>query len=171
MPIKARVFENVIRVGVVNYDEYPAAGPLVWAEVDPCNSWVLDYKWHTIKGGYVATTIGRSTVLLHRLILPEAKEVDHIDRNKLNNRKVNLREASRSVNTQNTEPRGISGYRGVRRVSQNSWKAYTQLDGKPHTIGHFPTAELAARAYNTMARQLYGDNAYQNTIEESEQPL
>lgn len=108
---------------------------------------------------------------MHRLILPNVPEVDHADRNKLNNRRSNLRPSNRSMNTQNTEGRGFVPYRGVfrdriRGGALNSRYRITYMDNGVQVFPRerYDTAEAAARAYNEHAVRVYGPTAFQNEV-------
>src|SRR4028119_626146 len=81
------------------------------------------YRWQVTPNGYIYTkiTIGfkkRKSVSLSRLVMgePEGLEVDHIDRDKFNNQKANLRLCTRSENVKNTRARGASRFKGVSKV-------------------------------------------------------
>jgi hypothetical protein len=102
-------------------------------------------------------------VYLHRLVM-DAKPgqvIDHIDGNTLDNRRRNLRVATRSQNAQNRRAVGRSGYLGVE-VHEGGFVARTQHKGVRHYIGLFKTAEDAARAYDKKALELHGDGARLN---------
>lgn len=95
-------------------------------------------------------------VRMHRHILgvTDAKVlVDHINRNPLDNRRANLRLASKSENTANGGGWGRSKYRGVAWDKRNSrWRASVTKDGRRKNLGRFDTEEAAARAYDAAAR-------------------
>lgn len=56
-----------------------------------------------------------------------------------------------------------SKYRGVSYIqSKKSWRARIEKNGKAYYLGDFANEELAAKAYNTAARELFGDMAYEN---------
>lgn len=119
--------------------------------------------------GYAATTINYKTVRLHRIIMnaPKNMEVDHINKNTLDNRKVNLRLCTKQQNQYNAKIRkdNISGYKGVNYKTQNKkWRAYVRKDGKHCHLGYFNTKEEAARAYNKVASYLYGEFACLNKM-------
>lgn len=58
-----------------------------------------------------------------------------------------------------------SSYRGVSFSSRNQkWKAAIKVNGKSLTIGFYETEEQAARQYNKVAREKFGDIAYQNRV-------
>lgn len=86
--------------------------------------------WHVDNRGYVGRTIKQKRELMHRILLspPQGMVVDHIDGNKLNNRRSNLRVIKPSHNQQNIRfPHKLakSGYRGVKKADG------VQRDGMP----------------------------------------
>jgi hypothetical protein len=86
---------------------------------------VEDFKWHIQSKGYIAS---KEAGLLHRLIIgaSNGQIVDHINRNKLDNRKVNLRIASRSTNVHNSKipVTNTTGIKGVCFHKQSgNWEA------------------------------------------------
>ena len=129
------------------------------------------------KCGYarVSATAGidktSSSVGLHRLIVnaPEGMLVDHINRNSLDNRRLNLRLCTMSQNKANSEGRSCRTvpYKGLRfdkRRKTNKWLARIGVNGKIRNLGSFPTAELAAIAYNVAAVEEFGGFACLNVI-------
>lgn len=91
--------------------------------------------------------------------------VDHIDGNPLNNQRENLRWVTQSQNMMNKrrQSNNTSGYRGV---SEDAWGfgAYVWKDRKRTWLGHFPTAKLAAEAYNKAATIIHGQYAKLNIL-------
>lgn len=62
-----------------------------------------------------------------------------------------------------------SRYRGVSYIkSKKVWRSRIEKNNKSFFLGDFPSEDVAARAYNKAARDLFGDLAYQNIIEKSE---
>ncbi|HEY4832768.1 MAG TPA: HNH endonuclease [Waddliaceae bacterium] len=94
----------------------------------------------------------------------EGMEVDHINRNGLDNRRSNLRLATPSQNRVNSEKKiGVSGFRGVRWDTQRrKWRADIQFKGKKIALGHSNDKELLAKLYDKKEKELYGDFAYIN---------
>lgn len=129
------------------------------------------HTWYSNPEGYIFTMDGKKRIFLHRMIVdcPAHLEVDHINRNPLDNRKVNLRVATRSQNLQNRTSKKdafTSNYKGVSwDKTRTKWRATIQLDKKSKTIGRFRTEKEAALAYNEKAKELHGEFAYLNTIE------
>lgn len=98
---------------------------------------------------------------LHRLIMgdPEGLEIDHINRDTLDNRKVNLRSVSRSVNRQNLAVFSNNKSSGVRNVSwhvrDKNWQVCVNAFGKAHYFGRFNTLEEAELIAIEARRQLH----------------
>lgn len=89
--------------------------------------------------------------------------VDHINGNGLDNRRSNLRPATHVENMQNMKIRSgnRSGFKGVSRAL-GKWRARIRLDGRQRHLGCFTTREAAARAYDTAAREHFGEFACVN---------
>lgn len=120
------------------------------------------YIWTTDRGYASNVRLG----LMHRYLLnaPKHLEVDHKNRDRSDNRRCNLRLATRPQNQWN---RGnIEGkYRGVTyRKLHNTWRSRITYLGKDLHIGDYQTAAEAARAYNAKAKELYGEFANLNKI-------
>lgn len=136
--------------------------------------WLNQYNWRANHDGTVLGWMGTSKdkqrpILIHRLILnaPEHLEVDHIDGNRLNNQRSNLRLATSSQNKMNRGPRkdNTSGYKGVSWHSQRlKWTARVKAGQKYIHLGLFDSKEAAALAYNSAARLLHGEFAWLNNI-------
>ena len=123
------------------------------------------FRWRATqihKRTYATTTINGRTTYMHRLLMPEALEVDHQNRDGLDNRRENLRPCTHAQNMANAEfPRGASGYRGVR-VMRSRWQARLKVSGKVRYLGVYDTPEEAARAYDVAAFDAFGEFAAQN---------
>lgn len=78
------------------------------------------YSWYIDSGGYVRTTLQNGTLRLHQLLMGKAPEGllwDHINRDKKDCRKENLRIATRQINTYNRDVyiNSTTGIRGIRK--------------------------------------------------------
>jgi len=97
---------------------------------------------------------------------PAGLEVDHINHNRLDNRRCNLRIATRRENCANTRPtvNCSSGYKGVSFCKQTKkWRAFVTPDGRATTtIGRYDTAEEAALVRDQAVFQLHGEFAWLN---------
>jgi hypothetical protein len=102
------------------------------------------------------------------LSIEQGRIVDHVDRNGLNNRKANLRPATRSQNRFNQKRRrdNSSGFKGVRLSrSAQRWRASIRAEGRIYYLGGFATPIEAARAYNAAALRLHGPFALLNPVD------
>lgn len=133
---------------------------------------VSGYNWYLTSRGYVATTtkIGKLKKIckLHTLIFkaPLGLQVDHLNRNGLDNRRENLRWCTHAQNQANRSlyKRNTSGYKGVSfHKPCQKWRAYIGRTPQQY-LGVFHTKEDAARAYNAAAKELYGEFACLNKI-------
>ena len=98
---------------------------------------------------------------------------DHINGYGLDNRRENLRDATRSQNGYNVSIRrdGSSGFKGVSPCKQTGrWQVRISANGRNRHIGRYRTAEEAAHAYDDAARDLHGEFARLNFPEPGEQP-
>jgi hypothetical protein len=94
-------------------------------------------------------------------------EVDHQDRDGLNNRWRNLRQATSSENQKNKTAysNNKSGYKGVSfDNTRGKFVAQIQSDKKHKMLGRFDCPREAAHAYNVAAIQLHGEFAVLNPI-------
>ena len=123
--------------------------------------WLSQWNW---SGEYATRTEKGRLIIMHRLILktPKGKLTDHINRNKLDNRKANLRVCSNAENIRNIGMRShnTSGYKGVHKHRQSGrWRASIRVDGKNHNLGLFKNPKDAAQAYILAAKKYHGNFA------------
>jgi hypothetical protein len=125
------------------------------------------YRW-TETNGYAITKINRKNVYMHRLLTnaPTGLDVDHINRDKLDNRKSNLRICTHQQNRYNSRKSTCFSwktahpqYKGVRRNRSGGWDAFTRSEGRYKHLGSFPTPEQAARAYDADSKGRFGEFA------------
>lgn len=143
------------RIAVIDSADMALVTPFIWS---------LRHRNHT---DYAETRTGNRLLLMHRLIMAadDDHDVDHRDGNGLNNRRGNLRLATRSQNLCNRRrPANTSSrFRGVCFDKQTGrWTAQIGRDGKCKRLGRFVTEEEAALAYDSAARQLHGEFATVN---------
>lgn len=135
---------------------------------------LAQWRWYYARVGYAARRKrrpGRSSIVvyMHREIMCSefGQEVDHINRDRLDNRRENLRVATSSQNkfNQGKQANNTSGYKGVSFHKQRGrWVAEIWQFNKKHYLGLFETREAAAKAYNDAALRLHGEFAHQNLI-------
>lgn len=128
------------------------------------------YSWYAIRGRAPTDACGKKApVSLHRYLLGEPpEEVDHRNRDGLDNRRENLRKVTHAQNMMNSPSReGSSRFKGVSR-SRNGWEAAIRDDYKTVRLGGFNLEEDAALAYDEAARRLHGEFARFNFPHEGE---
>ncbi len=130
---------------------------------------VSRYKWSRMKNGYFKASLGsreKGHVLLHRLLMnpPDDMVVDHINGDKSNCKRSNLRICTQAENSRNASlnKNNICGYKGVYfDPRRKRWYSRIHM-GRTHSLGGFETAEDAALAYDVAAEALHGDFAKGN---------
>lgn len=100
-------------------------------------------------------------VSMHRQIMeaPVGVEVDHENRDTLDNQRGNLRLATHAENCRNRRPRSdsASGHKGLQwRPKLKQWVVRIQVDGKRTHVGCFRTLEAAKDAYRCAAEKFHG---------------
>lgn len=128
-------------------------------------------KWHWNIRGYAisSTYINRKVgcLYMHRVIMntPEGMQTDHINGDKLDNRKENLRVCTSAENKANKgkQSNNTAGYKGVCwQKYAKKWQAQIKANGTLRYLGLFDTAKEAARAYNEVAKEIHGEFARLN---------
>ncbi len=135
------------------------------------------YRWRAwFKGNYwyAVTTITdsggqRRNIEMHRMVLGygygDKAEIDHKNRDGLNNTRLNLRDATRTQNRQNQAVRADSqsGFKGVSYCKrEGNWRARITVNGKRQTLGYYDNPLDAATAYDAAAMQHFGEFAVTN---------
>lgn len=135
--------------------------------------WLNQWKWHITKKGYAARNYweGKITknIKMHRLILntPINMQSDHINGNRLDNRRNNLRIVNQYQNQRNSRLRkdSITGYKGASwHKASNKWQSQIFANNQKIYLGLYLTKELAAKAYDKKAKELFGEFARLNVI-------
>lgn len=133
---------------------------------------IMQYKWHVNSTGYIEGTVEGKILKLHRYIMNATEDqiVEHIDKNKLNNVTENLRFTTFSISNHTKKinyKNKSSKYTGVRlHKTRNKWMSEIYKDKKCYFIGYFENENDAAMAYNNKAKELYGEFAKLNIINE-----
>lgn len=127
---------------------------------------VSKYTWSIAGPGYPMTHIdGGKRVCLHEVLMGKADkgfEWDHIDRNKLNNSRSNLRMVKPIINKQNQGMyrNNTSGAKGVYWArNRNKWMAYIRDKGKMIGLGYFVNFQDAIEARKIAEIKYRGNNA------------
>lgn len=131
------------------------------------------YRWCT-SHGYASTSVylgggrkNKKSVVyrMHRLVMDAqpGQIVDHINGNRLDNRKQNLRFCTHAENMRNSKPHKNSTqpYKGVKK-HRNKWLARIMHNRKEVSLGMYETPEQAAEAYDSAAKKYHGEFALTN---------
>jgi len=145
---------------------------------------IVDEKWHpiisasawTYNGHYAIRAVrvskgesGRRTLMMHSVILPPKAGyfADHINGNKLDNRRANLRYATRTENGGNRpmQKNNTTGYKGVSfHIRKKKYGASIKHQQKQKNLGYFDTPEEASAAYNAAAEKHFNEFARLNAV-------
>lgn len=124
------------------------------------------YKFYAVRWSKVSEGwLPRKMIFMHREILqtPSNMETDHISGSSLDNRRGNLRVATRSENAANV--RRKTGYKGLCwDKRRKKFMAYIQKECKSKFLGYFETRDEAAIAHNKAAKTIHGNFACLNQI-------
>ncbi len=150
----------------LEYD--PVSGLFKWRKRTSNRISVGDVAGVKAGNGYIYIALHDRRLLAHRVAWfyvtgkwPE-EQLDHINRDRADNRLVNLRPASQSQNSCNGVLRSTnkSGYRGVSwEKRKKKWQARIVKDRKQYLLGYFATKESAYDAYLEAASRLHGEFA------------
>jgi hypothetical protein len=141
--------------------------------VDPIDAdlsvklWTVDLPYPPRTTTYAVRREGNKKVYMHRVILERfvgrplspSECVDHINRDGIDNRRSNLRLATKASNSHNTtgRPNASSKYKGVSwNKHAGKWMAQIKSNGDHLYLGIFENEEEAAEAYSKAAHELHG---------------
>lgn len=132
---------------------------------------VRQYGWWEMSNGYIVfQSSDNVAILLHRLVIGAKKGevVDHINHDKKDNRKSNLRTANQECNMMNASARkdNTSGHTGVWKDNRTGkWVAEIRAHKKKINLGHYATLNDAVAARKRGEQKYFGDWAYSNSID------
>lgn len=129
-------------------------------------NYLSQWTWFVTKkgNGYPARTKHNKnkpdkTIFMHRIInkTPEGKQTDHINRNKLDNRKENLRTVNNTMNQINKglQKNNVSGYPGVSKRPNGKWWARLYYNGKMFSLGCYEKIQDAVEARKVAEREVW----------------
>ena len=134
------------------------------------------FHWSVDGSGYPQRAIKingkHRPIRMHRDILKlnAGEHADHINHDKLDNKRTNLRKCTQQENNRNMPmlKTNTSGYRGVYekkdKFRNNKWVSEIHVNNKKIHLGLFKTPEDAAQAYNKAAQQYFGEFARLNIL-------
>lgn len=119
------------------------------------------YSFRTHNKGYISTSIKGKTKYLHQIIFGNTKEgfeIDHINRDKLDNRKSNLRECKHIDNTHNRIKENKYTQQGITKIERLKKKPYHVRVANKH-IGYYASIEEARKARIKAEKEMYKEFA------------
>lgn len=157
----------------------PVSGGKYEALVDDEDYHLLMQKKWRLSSGYPARNVRyidekgkrcRKTLRMHVQLnaAPLGFTTDHINGDKLDNRKENLRNVTKKQNQMNRKvsKHSTSGFKGVGWCKQTKkWRLSMTINGVYRTLGRFSCIKEAALKYNEYARKYHGEFARLNIIE------
>lgn len=159
-PVKTRVrkLNTIIEIGDIAWIRLNRG----WCVIDRADIELVNHiTWHLGSDRYVCGKDGK-TLQMHRVIMNPGKGqiVDHINGDRTDNRRSNLRLCGMSENLWNSRFRdnNSSGYKGVSKHKRSGrWQAKITVRYKQHHLGLFDSAEEAAKAYDEASKRLHGE--------------
>lgn len=150
-------------------NKYEEIGDTVYVKMNNCNDVMLCDKkdweivknitWHKNNKGYAAYGIDGSKEKFHQVIMPtkEGQMIDHINGNKLDNRRINLRIVSKSDNCFNCKRKTtVSGKTGVRLLPNGKWGAFITKNKIVHNLGVYKDLREAVEARKKAEIEFFG---------------
>lgn len=149
---------------IVLYDRYNREKARAIIDADKVDD-VINTKWYQRPDGYVAANNykGQGYTYLHSVVLEKdscGTYVDHRDRNRLNNKKSNLRIATPSQNGMNKciRSNNTSGRVGVHWSTTNRrWCAMISDNGRHINLGYFDDFDDAVACREAAEREHFGE--------------
>jgi hypothetical protein len=141
---------------------------------------LIQYPWH-MHHEYAVTTLKvylpnkrQTEISMQNMLfnLANGMELDHVDGNKLNNQRQNLRICTHADNCKNRGMRSDSqsGRKGVSPIPGNKWRATINIGGKNIHLGCLSSIDEASDAYDRAATSQYGEFARTNAFLEKCNP-
>lgn len=173
----ALVSGNTKSCGNCSWGRYEESGNHIIGYFEDGHSFLIDrcdygeakkHRWWVDKGsGYFVTSVGGLLQYLHRLIMPDREGLvcDHRNRDKSDNRRENLRYATKKENAQNRSMgrNNTSGYIGVCwHIRQNKYVAAIKVNNRTINLGAYHSAVEAARVRDKAALFYFGSFANLN---------
>jgi len=129
------------------------------------------FKWcyngkYAVRGQWNSESKCTDIISMHRFLtgFPDDKQIDHINGDKLDNRRSNFRACSGKENQRNMSLRNGYSTKGVHYMRKRShlsspWQAYITVDRKRKHLGYYETQQDAQKAYNSAAIEHFGEFA------------
>lgn len=131
---------------------------------------IKDYCWYKTRQGYIKTSYQKNNIVMHKLVMGlydnnnyDKYDVDHIYHNKNDNRKSQLRLATRSQNSMNCKVKSTntSGVTGVSwDKDRNKWIANIKVNYKNIYLGRYDNIKDAIKARQDAEIKYFGEYRY-----------
>jgi len=155
-------------VALVDDEDVPLVSGILWH--------LHSSAGHKYAQGHIGSSRrDRKHLLMHRLIMkPEpGRQIDHVNGNGLDNRRCNLRLCNvveNGGNKRKTTNATTSRFKGVSKCPKSGkWVAAIKFNRSRTYLGRHESEEVAARAYDAAARNLFGEFARVNFPDKAEQ--
>lgn len=151
---------------ILLYDTYGTETNRTIIDIEDIDN-IIKYKWHCRNNGYCGAN---SNILLHRIVMNAKKGeyIDHINGNRLDNRKQNLRKCT---NQENNFNKGLYSHNtsGVTGVSwdkrRNKWEVSIKINQKKMYLGRFDNFNDAVNKRKETEMIYFGEFAYKENVE------
>ncbi len=125
--------------------------------------YLKEFKWHLNSWGSAQSLINGEKRMMHRMVAERAgidcsNDINHVSRDRLDNRRENLRAATRSQSLAYGLPRG-PGLKGTRMRGNGRWKSEISVNSKTIHLGTFDTEVQAHEAYFAAAQRHFEEFA------------
>lgn len=154
--MKKVVLSNSNKVAIVDDEDFEKVSKHTW------------YLEKSRSKSYPRSRVNGKLVRLHRFLLKNVNPktpIDHIDNNTLNNRRKNLRIVTPGQNiTRGHKTKSATGFRGVY-FHSGKYAVYVGSGKGRRYGGFYDNVEAAARSYNKIAKELYGECAILNEVD------
>lgn len=143
---------NIVEVSIPHTEDY------FTINIDDWNQ-VKQYSWYLKNPGYISATINDKTIYLHRFLMNAQKGdiIDHVDRNKMNNTRSNLRLSDYYKNAWNSEGYGKTKVKGVMLTKEKKYMVRIMRNYQSFYLGTFDNIEDAKNAYIIKALEFHDE--------------
>lgn len=129
---------------------------------------VTERNWHKTAKGYIVSGKDGNRLVLHRFVVdaPSDVQVDHINRDKTDCRRINLRLASNAENCANSgtyKNNESTGHKNVY-IQDGRYKVVIRKDGLARHFGYYATLDEAIAVANKRRKELFGEFAYYDVL-------
>lgn len=126
------------------------------------------YTWHVSSHGYACRVENKKTIYMHQILnqTPEGFQTDHINRNRLDNRKANLRTVTWSENQLNTGLR-VDSKTGEKGISKKGvkWQVHLRRNKKRYFLGNFDSLKEAVKVRDSFDLQPSGTQTLEKDVD------